>query len=253
MAFLELLNVDKSFGGVKAVHNFTLTVQEGELIGLIGPNGAGKTTVFNLITGLYPVDNGQIFFQGEDLSPLKPYEIIPRGIARTFQNLRLFARVSALENVITAYRKCQYSFLEALFHAGRWKLSEAEARKRALELLDFMGLADKALQAAGTLPYGHQRRVEIARALALEPKLLLLDEPAAGMNPEEIEDLNMLIKRICTDLGITIIVIEHHMELVMEICDRVACMNFGAKIAEGTPDEIQSHPEVLAAYLGEEA
>ncbi|HXK99622.1 MAG TPA: ATP-binding cassette domain-containing protein, partial [Acetomicrobium sp.] len=148
MAFLELLNVDKSFGGVKAVHNFTLTVQEGELVGLIGPNGAGKTTVFNLITGLYPVDNGQIFFQGEDLSPLKPYEIIPRGIARTFQNLRLFARVSALENVITAYRKCQYSFLEALFHAGRWKLSEAEARKRALELLDFMGLADKALQAA---------------------------------------------------------------------------------------------------------
>jgi len=179
MAFLELLNVDKSFGGVKAVHNFTLTVQEGELVGLIGPNGAGKTTVFNLITGLYPVDNGQIFFQGEDLSPLKPYEIIPRGIARTFQNLRLFARVSALENVITAYRKCQYSFLEALFHAGRWKLSEAEARKRALELLDFMGLADKALQAAGTLPYGHQRSRDCTR-FGLGAEIIALGRTCCG-------------------------------------------------------------------------
>ncbi|HAF50060.1 MAG: Amino acid/amide ABC transporter ATP-binding protein 1 [Synergistales bacterium 54_24] len=252
MALLELVDVSKSFGGVKAVDRFSLTVEKGELVGLIGPNGAGKTTVFNIITGLYPSEGGQILFQGEDIAPLKPHEIVPKGIARTFQNLRLFARSSALENVMTAYRKGVYSFVEALCHMGKWKKTEEEAKARSMELLDLVGIADRADQAAGTLPYGHQRRVEIARALALEPELLLLDEPAAGMNAEEVEGLNATIKRITAELGITIVVIEHHMELVMEICPRIVCMNFGAKIAEGSPQEIQNHPGVLAAYLGEE-
>ncbi|WP_198468731.1 ABC transporter ATP-binding protein [Acetomicrobium sp. S15 = DSM 107314] len=252
MALLELVDVSKSFGGVKAVDRFSLTVEKGELVGLIGPNGAGKTTVFNIVTGLYPSEGGQILFRGEDIAPLKPHEIVPKGIARTFQNLRLFARSSALENVMTAYRKGIYSFMEALCHVGRWKKTEEEAKARGMELLDLVGIADRADQPAGTLPYGHQRRVEIARALALEPELLLLDEPAAGMNAEEVEGLNATIKRITAELGVTIVVIEHHMELVMEICPRIVCMNFGAKIAEGSPQEIQNHPGVLAAYLGEE-
>ena len=170
MALLELVDVSKSFGGVKAVERFSLTVEKGELVGLIGPNGAGKTTVFNIITGLYPSEGGQILFQGEDIAPLKPHEIVPKGIARTFQNLRLFARSSALENVMTAYRKGVYSFMEALCHMGRWKKTEEEAKARGMELLDLVGIADRADQAAGTLPYGHQRRVEMARALALEAR-----------------------------------------------------------------------------------
>jgi len=252
VALLELSDVSKFFGGVKAVDRLSFSIEKGETLGLIGPNGAGKTTVFNLITGLYPLDGGKITFKGEDISQMKPHEIIPKGIARTFQNLRLFPRASSVENVMTACRKESYSFLEALTHLGRWRHCEQRAMERAMELLKLVGIADRAHQAAGTLPYGHQRKLEIARALALEPELLLLDEPAAGMNPEEVDELNALIRRISQELGITIIVIEHHMELVMEICPRIVCMNFGAKIAEGSPAEIQCHPEVLAAYLGEE-
>lgn len=252
VALLDLTDVSKFFGGVKAVDRLSFSVERGETLGLIGPNGAGKTTVFNLITGLYPLDGGRITFKGEDISRLEPHEIIPKGIARTFQNLRLFARASSVENVMTACKTGTYSFAEALFHLGKWKHVERQARERALELLELVGISDRAYQAAGTLPYGHQRKLEIARALALEPELLLLDEPAAGMNPEEVDELNALIRRIAEELDITIIVIEHHMELVMEICPRIVCMNFGAKIAEGSPAEIQGHPEVLAAYLGEE-
>lgn len=250
---LEVSGVNKFFGGVHAVVDMDFVLEKGMLAGLIGPNGAGKTTVFNLITGIYPLDTGHITFKGEDISSLKSYEVIGRGIARTFQNLRLFQRSSALENVMTACQQHHhYSFLEAVTHLGRWKKAEIDIRLRSMELLDRVGLADRAGQAAGTLPYGYQRRLEIARALALDPELLLLDEPAAGMNPEEVLELNELIKEIHRDFKLTILVIEHHMELVMEICPHVICMNFGAKIAEGNPETIQNHPEVLRAYLGEE-
>ncbi|MBL3593096.1 MAG: ABC transporter ATP-binding protein [Synergistaceae bacterium] len=252
-AVLSLSGVNKFFGGVHAVSEMTFTVEKGGLTGLIGPNGAGKTTIFNLITGVYPVNSGEILFKGQSVLSRKSHEIIHMGIARTFQNLRLFHRSTVLENVMTA---CQhhhpYGFVESLTHLGRWKKEEKVIRDRSLELLDRVGLADRADQDAGTLPYGHQRRLEIARALALEPELLLLDEPAAGMNPEEVFALNDLISAIHRDFDLTILVIEHHMDLVMEICPHIVCMNFGARIAEGGPEEIQNHPEVLKAYLGEE-
>lgn len=250
---LQLDEVNKFFGGVHAVSDMSFTLVQGELAGLIGPNGAGKTTIFNLITGVYPLSSGHMAFQGEELGGQKSHDIIHRGIARTFQNLRLFQRSTVLENVMTA---CQhhysYSFMEAMTHMGSWGKKEREIKSRSMDLLDRVGLADRAHQAAGTLPYGHQRRLEIARALALDPTLLLLDEPAAGMNPEEVVELNDLITGIHKDFDLTILVIEHHMDLVMEICPHIICMNFGAKIAEGGPDQIQNHPEVLKAYLGEE-
>jgi branched-chain amino acid transport system ATP-binding protein len=252
-AIIELANITKTFGGVRAVDAISFSVEPGELMGLIGPNGAGKTTVFNLITGVYDPDQGNIVFDGVDITPLRAYEVIRRGIARTFQNLRLFQRSTVLENVMTAAQNgFPYAFWEGVTHLGRWRGTERKIRERSMELLDRVGLADRALQDAGTLPYGYQRRLEIARALSLAPKLLLLDEPAAGMNPEEVFALNDLITGIHRDFGLTIIVIEHHMDLVMEICPHIVCMNFGAKIAEGGPEEIQRQPEVLKAYLGDE-
>jgi branched-chain amino acid transport system ATP-binding protein len=250
---LKLDHVNKYFGGVHAVQDMSFSLEKGELGGLIGPNGAGKTTIFNLITGVYDVDSGSILFEGEDITPYKTYEVIRRGIARTFQNLRLFPRSTVLENVMTACQQHHhYNFFEATTHMGRWRSLEAKIRQQSMVLLDRVGLADLAEQAAGTLPYGHQRRLEIARALSLQPRLLLLDEPAAGMNPDEVQDLNVLITKIHRDFDLTILVIEHHMELVMEICPHIVCMNFGAKIAEGDPEHIQNHPEILKAYLGEE-
>ena len=252
-AVLELTGVGKAFGGVQAVRDMTFSLQEGELAGLIGPNGAGKTTIFNLITGVYDVSDGKVHFKGEDITPMKTYEVIRKGIARTFQNLRLFPTSSVLDNVMTACQQHHpYGFFEACTHFGRWGGREKANRAQSMELLDRVGLADRAQQAAGTLPYGLQRRLEIARALSLQPELLLLDEPAAGMNPEEVEQLNDLILGIHRDFKLTILVIEHHMELVMAICPHIVCMNFGALIAEGGPEDIQSHPEVLKAYLGEE-
>ncbi len=252
-SFFTLSGVAKNFGGVRAVDNMSFALEKGELVGLMGPNGAGKTTIFNLVTGVYGLDGGQISFKGENLEKLKPHQITARGIARTFQNLRLFQRSTALENVMTAAQyHITYSFAECITHLGRWREKEGKIREKSMNLLDRVGLADRAGQAAGTLPYGFQRRLEIARALALDPDLLLLDEPAAGMNAEEVASLNELIKGIHRDFGLTILVIEHHMDLVMEICPRIICMNFGAKIAEGAPGEIQNHPEVLRAYLGEE-
>jgi len=250
---LELENINKFFGGVHAVRDMSFSVKKGELAGLIGPNGAGKTTIFNLITGVYSPDNGYITFLGEDITSCKSFEVIRKGVARTFQNLRLFQRSSALENVMVAMQQHhKYSFLEGISHFGRWASVEREIKQKSMDILDRVGLVERAHQAAGTLPYGMQRRLEIGRALALEPEFLLLDEPAAGMNPEEVFELNDLIQGIHRDFKLTILVIEHHMDVIMQICPHIICMNFGAKIAEGDPDVIQGHPEVLKAYLGEE-
>ncbi len=250
---LKLNNLNKHFGGVHAVQDISFTLERGELAGLIGPNGAGKTTVFNLITGVYSPDSGQILYKGEDIASRKTYEIVAKGIARTFQNLRLFPRSTALENVMTACQQhFRYNFFEAISHLGRWNSHERKIREMSLDLLDRVNLLPVAEQAAGTLPYGHQRRLEIARALALQPEMLLLDEPAAGMNPEEVHVLNELIRKIHRDFNLTTLVIEHHMEVIMEICPHIICMNFGALIAEGDPDHIQKNPEILKAYLGEE-
>ena len=250
---LELKGVNKSFGGVQAVKDMSFVIEKGELAGLIGPNGAGKTTIFNLVTGVYDVTSGEIEFKGKNINKLKTFQVISLGIARTFQNLRLFSASSVLDNVMTAAQQhYQYGFFEAVSHLGRWKKMEKAAREESMELLERVKLADRADQAAGTLPYGMQRRLEIARAISLRPELLLLDEPAAGMNAEEVEQLNELIRLIHADFKLTILLIEHHMDMVMAICPHIVCMNFGAKIAEGSPAEIQSHPEVLKAYLGEE-
>jgi branched-chain amino acid transport system ATP-binding protein len=250
---LRLDHLTKYFGGVPAVNDISFLINEGELVGLIGPNGAGKTTVFNLITGVYPPDSGNIYYQGENIASLKTYEITGKNIARTFQNLRLFPHSTALENVMVAMQQHHsYSFGEAITHFGSWKKKERQIQSNSMDILDRVGLSGRADQKARTLPYGMQRRLEIARALALEPKFLFLDEPAAGMNPEEVNDLNSLIIDIHREFKFTILVIEHHMDLVMEICPHIICMNFGIKIAEGNPIEIQSHPEVLKAYLGEE-
>ncbi|PIE55317.1 MAG: high-affinity branched-chain amino acid ABC transporter ATP-binding protein LivG [Dethiosulfovibrio peptidovorans] len=250
---LELDGLNKFFGGVHAVRDVSFSLQERELAGLIGPNGAGKTTIFNLITGVYPLDSGHVTVQDQDITGLQTCQAVGHGIARTFQNLRLFGGATVLENVMTAgQRHHGYSFFEAATHLGRWRSVERTIRDEAMELLERVELTKEADRMATTLPYGHQRRLEIARALALRPYLLLLDEPAAGMNPEEVQDLNSLIKGIHRDFDLTILVIEHHMELVMEICPHVVCLNFGAVIAEGSPEEIQGNPEVLKAYLGEE-
>jgi branched-chain amino acid transport system ATP-binding protein len=252
-AVLQLKDVSRFFGGVQAVSGMSFSAERGDMIGLIGPNGAGKTTIFNLITGVYDVSAGDIEYEGRNINKLKTYEVISLGVARTFQNLRIFSASSVLENVMTAAQQHhRYSFFEALSHIGRWRAMERTTRSESMELLDRVGLADRADQAAGTLPYGLQRRLEIARAISLRPTLLLLDEPAAGMNPEEVGNLNGLIVDIHKDFKLTTILIEHHMDMVMEICPHIICMNFGAKIGEGSPDEIRSHPDVLKAYLGED-
>ena len=252
-ALLELKNVNKTFGGVQAVKDMDFCIPKGELAGLMGPNGAGKTTVFNIISSVYDPDSGQIFYEGKDITHLRAYQVVRLGIARTFQNLRLFSRSTVLENVMTAAQShVKYSFAESITHFGRWSSKEKESRAISMELLEGVGLADRASQVSGTLPYGMQRRLEIARALALRPVLLMLDEPAAGMNEEEVIALNELIQSIHRDFSLTILVIEHHMDLIMEICPHIICMNFGAKIAEGSPDFIQKHPEVLKAYLGDD-
>ncbi len=273
---LELSHIDMFFGGIAALHDMSFKVESNSLTGIIGPNGAGKTTIFNIITGVYTPSAGKIYFNGSDITPLKAYQINRLGIARTFQNLRLFTRSSVLDNVMTAaqnryinsYKEeifsgnmtqtncpdpsCWYSFIESCMHLGRWAKVEKKLRFDSLELLERVGLSDRANQAAGTLPYGMQRRLEIARALALSPSLLLLDEPAAGMNPEEVFELNDLITGIHKDFKLTTLVIEHHMDLIMKICPHVICLNFGAKIAEGSGEEIQNNQEVLTAYLGTE-
>jgi branched-chain amino acid transport system ATP-binding protein len=251
---IEMRDLTVDFGGVRAVNQFNMAVMPGELVGLIGPNGAGKTTVLNLITNAYQATSGQILMEGKSLRGLTPDRICRMGISRTFQNIRLFPFMTAYENVeLSIHSAPQYSLFEAFVRLPHAARKERESRVRAHQLLETMGLEKLANARAGSLPYGLQRRLEIARAMAASPRILLLDEPAAGMNEDECKDLVSLIRQIHKDNGYTIIMIEHHMAVVMDLCrdSRIYVMQLGANLATGGPEEIQSNPQVIKAYLGE--
>ena len=247
---LEMRDVTLRFGGVVALDSVSFEIRQGEILGLIGPNGAGKTTCFNAMTGVYQPTSGEVLFKGEGLGNRKRHAITKLGIARTFQNIRLFANMTALENVLVGADAGHSSGVaNALFRLPRHRREEEDGHERALELLDFMGLRRRADELARNLPYGDQRRLEIARALATGPELLCLDEPAAGFNPAEKRELMDLIRRI-RDQGYTVLLIEHDMRLVMGVTDRIVVLEFGRKIAEGSPSEVRDNPAVIAAYLG---
>ena len=252
MNLFEARKVTKTFGGLIAVNNVDFTLEKGMIAGLIGPNGAGKTTFFNGITGIYQITSGDMTFDGRDITRLKPFQVTALGIARTFQNIRLFSNMSALENVLVGeHVRLKSNLIGHVLRDAKTRKEEADARAKALDLLEFVGLKrSDANVTAKNLPYGLQRRLEIARALATEPKLLLLDEPTAGMNPNETLDLTNFIQRLRRELGLTILLIEHHMRVVMGISDRVSVLDYGEKIAEGSPMEVQKNQRVVEAYLG---
>ncbi|WP_073046560.1 ABC transporter ATP-binding protein [Dethiosulfatibacter aminovorans] len=252
MALLETKGVVMQFGGLRAVDNFEVSIEEHELVGLIGPNGAGKTTIFNMLTGVYTPTEGSITLAGVDVTGKKPYEIVRHGAARTFQNIRLFKDLTVIDNIKIAYHnEMNYSTLEGIFRGKRYWAEEKKAQQECLDFLKIFDMEDYADTLAKNLPYGKQRKLEIARALATNPKILMLDEPAAGMNPQETHELMETIHFIRDKFDITILLIEHDMNLVMGICERIVVIDYGKIIAKGTPDEIKNNPDVIRVYLGE--
>lgn len=252
MALLEVKNLGISFGGLRAVDNFSLKIEKGQLYGLIGPNGAGKTTIFNLLTGVYKPTDGSFMFDGEELAGKSAIDINKKGIARTFQNIRLFRNMSVLDNVkVGLHNSESTSLFDSIFRTPKYRKEEKIVTEKALELLDVFGLKEEANFKASNLPYGKQRKLEIARALGTNPKLLLLDEPAAGMNPAETAELMETIALVRNKFGISILLIEHDMSLVMGICERLVVLEYGRVIADGLPDEVVHNPRVVSAYLGE--
>lgn len=252
MAILEVKNLSIQFGGLRAVDNFNMTIEKGQLYGLIGPNGAGKTTVFNMLTGVYKPTEGEIYLDGENITGKTPIQINQKGIARTFQNIRLFSKMSVLDNVkVGLHNQIKCSFWDNIFRFPGDFRCEKSMNEKAMELLGVFGLEGEAKVMASNLPYGKQRKLEIARALATNPKLLLLDEPAAGMNPNETAELMETIRFVRKEFGMTILLIEHDMNLVSGICEELSVLNFGTELCQGKTDEVLNNPEVITAYLGE--
>ncbi len=250
---LKVENLTIKFGGLTAVNDVSFEVEANKIYGIIGPNGAGKTTLFNLLSGVHVPTSGNVFFRDNNINTLRPFEVNKLGMSRTYQVINLFRKMTVLENVLVGmHTQLGSGFGKSIFHTKAERAEEAHARDTAMGWLEFAGIANRAGDLSGTLPYGEQRKLEIVRALASKPELVLLDEPAAGMNSAEKEELRVLVKRILDELGVTVLIIEHDMKLMMGLADRIIVLNFGKKLAEGTPEEVQKNPDVIAAYLGGE-